>query len=109
MLCHCANARCSRKFQYLHQGKVFLMKSIRDDKDDFSPSINFAGRVDGIQYAWLCDKCASKFEVVLDAEERIKIRSLYPSSGLMAAMGVSIGMELLSVMDVFSGLADLMA
>jgi len=108
MLSKCANPPCNRKFRYLHQGKLFVLKSAHK-VDRSSSRVNFAGHVDGIQYAWLCDKCAGKYEVALDPDDRVKVRPLYEFSGIVATLGVSIGLPLLTAASIATDLSDLLS
>ena len=73
MLASCANPSCSSKFRYLHQGKLFVFNA-RKDKPATSARIDFAGQIDSRHYAWLCDQCTAKFDVVLDAQDQIMLR-----------------------------------
>lgn len=107
MLTLCANPRCSGEFRYLHQGEVFALESAHDG--EFSPRANFAGVVQGIQYAWLCDRCVPKFEVVLDRQERISVCLRRRFSGLIAAVGLSLGLQVLSAVNAASDLGALLA
>jgi hypothetical protein len=108
MLSKCTNPSCSHKFRYLHQGKLFLLKS-SNNEDTSSSRLNFAGRVDGIQYAWLCDKCATQYELALDREDKVKIRTRYELSGIIATIGISVGLQLLSAANIAGELCDLIA
>ena len=65
----CANSSCSRKLRYLHQGKLFVLPGADHKKNPFDESGRMA-------YAWLCDECASKFEVFLDTSNHIALRPL---------------------------------
>jgi len=96
MLSNCANPSCSSKFRYLHQGKLFYLKSNGNDQIT-SSRLDFAGHVDQLHYAWLCDRCAPTFEVVLDSEEQIKIRARYDFTGLAGIMGAWIGLPALGI------------
>ena len=91
MTAKCANPSCSAEFAYLHQGKVFVLKSSCRNSM-FSSRLNFAGQAKGLQYAWLCDGCVSQYEVVLDSECQVKVRSRYRFSGLIAGWAVTIGL-----------------
>jgi len=84
MLASCANPSCSSKFRYLHQGKLFVFNARRDQAAT-SDRVNFAGQIDRRQYAWLCDECTAKFEVVLDAQDQIKLRERSRIRGVAAA------------------------
>jgi len=89
MLSSCANPSCSSKFRYLHQGKLFLLRSDHN-QNVTSSRVNFAGTVNHIHYAWLCDQCLQKFEVVLDSDNLIKVRARYRFSGLAVAAVASL-------------------
>ena len=108
MLSSCANSSCSNKFRYLHQGKLFLMKS-NDKQQQISTRVNFAGRIDHVSYAWLCDECAHKFEVVLDANESIKVRPRPNLSGLTAAIVSAIGIKLAPALTFACHVGDTLA
>ena len=91
MIAKCANPSCKAEFLYLHEGRVFVLNS--DAKKRASSSrANFAGQAKGLQYAWLCDGCASNYEVVLDNEGELKLKSHNRYTGLIAGLGVSIGL-----------------
>lgn len=107
MLSKCANARCPRQFRYLHQGKLFYLKSARHN--DISSRVNFAGCIKGFDYAWLCAECASKFEVVLGAGQKMVVRPRYRISAVVAGVGMTIGLHLLSAATVVGDLSELVA
>ncbi|HET9695306.1 MAG TPA: hypothetical protein VFP40_00485, partial [Terriglobales bacterium] len=69
-----ANPACSAIFDYLHQGRVLVLTSVQES-DGMSSRVNFSGHIDHATYMWLCDACLKKFEVSLDIEGRIKLRS----------------------------------
>jgi len=102
----CASPGCSEKFRYLHQGKVFVLGSTRRE-NLVSSRVNFAGYVDYLQYVWLCDKCARRFDCVLDDEHRIKIRARREFSGLIVALVSAMGLQLVPALDLFSDLCEL--
>jgi len=104
----CANPGCSEEFQYLHQGKVFVLGSNRRE-NLISSRVNFAGCLDYLQYVWLCDKCAQRFDCVLDDETRIKIRARRKFSGLIVALVSAMGFRLIPALDLFSDLWELVA
>lgn len=100
MLSKCANPHCSSKFRYLREGKLFLLNFKRMD---------CAGQVAQPHYAWLCDLCTQKFEVVLDAEDGMKIRARYDLSGLGAALAAVIGLHVASAMGLVSDVCELVS
>ncbi len=73
MLSSCANPSCSNQFRYLHQGKLFLLKC-STNKGKVTKTVDFAGHVDYLHYAWLCDNCSQTLEVVLDSADRVMVR-----------------------------------
>ena len=81
MLSSCANPSCSRQFRYLHEGKLFLL-TLKLDETITSAEGKPAQQATEVQYAWLCDQCTQRFEVVLDSEGRVKVRSRYDALGL---------------------------
>lgn len=105
MLARCANPSCSAEFLYLHEGKLFLLKS-NCGRGKFSSRLNFSGHVQGLQYAWLCDNCSRRFEVVIDSEDTVKLRSRYGFAGIVAGLWASIGLPLLYASSVASQLSD---
>jgi len=108
MLSSCANPSCVRKFRYLHEGKLFLLQSSRNENTT-SKRVDFAGHVDHLHYAWLCDHCARVFEVVLDSEDRIKIRTRYDLSGLAVGFIAVVGLHIASSVSVASDICGLVA
>lgn len=108
MLAKCANPSCTAEFLYLHAGKLFLLKSTGKGPA-CSARVNFSGHVHGIQYAWLCDQCASKYEVVIDPDQKLKVRSRFHYAGLIAGLGASIGVPLLWASALANEFCDLVA
>ena len=107
MLSSCANPSCTRKFRYLHQGKLFLLSSKSTEKIA-SANVDFAGQVEQLHYAWLCDTCAATPEVVLDSENRIKVRARYNFSGLAVGVAGAIAVQWALAADIASCLCELM-
>lgn len=108
MLSSCANPSCIRKFRYLHEGKLFLLQSSRNEQST-SKRVDFAGHVDHLHYAWLCDHCSRMFEVVLDSEDRIKIRTRYDLTGLAVGFAAVVSLHLASGVSVAAEFCGLMA
>ena len=58
MLSKCANPKCSARFRYLRQGRIFNL-----EVKQFSP--NGCGEASHrVEHFWLCDHCAAIMEVV---------------------------------------------
>jgi hypothetical protein len=74
VVARCVNPTCSASFDSLDQGQVFVLNSVQDTHD-VSSRVNFSGHIDHITYVWLCDACLRKFEVSLDSEGQMKLRS----------------------------------
>ncbi|SRR5579883_795864 len=72
MAAQCANPHCSSQFAFLHEGRVFVLRTT-DDKAVISKRANFFGTIRRVQYAWLCDACAKKMTVVLGSDDRIQV------------------------------------
>jgi len=105
MLARCANPSCRAEFVYLHEGKLFLLKS-SGGRGEFSSRLNFSGQVEGLQYAWLCDQCATRYEVAIDSEGAVKVRGQRNFTGIVAALVASIGLPLLYASSVASQVSD---
>jgi hypothetical protein len=108
MLSTCANPSCSSKFRYLHQGKLFVLRS-NGNADITTARLDFAGHVNQLHYAWLCDRCARTFEVVLDLEDQVKIRARYAFKGLAVAVTAAIGLNFSPAMSFTCVLCELLA
>lgn len=108
VLSKCANPSCSHKFRYLYQGRLFFLKAERNH-NDISSRVNFAGHVKNVEYAWLCDKCSLQFEVVLDSEERLKLRARYLLAGSCASVAMAIGFKLTSALGLATCLCEYVA
>jgi hypothetical protein len=106
MLSSCTNPSCPKKFRYLHQGKLFLLHS-HGNEEITSARLDFAGHVDKLHYAWLCDTCAPNFEVVLDSEDKVKMRARYDFSGLVVAFAAVIITQLAPALFLTSELSPL--
>ena len=64
MVSKCANPRCSERFLYLHQGKIFQLTPTPDVEavgGGFSPSL--------CERFWLCDKCCKEMTLVWGGTE----------------------------------------
>ncbi len=108
MLSSCANPSCSGKFRYLHEGKLFLLKSFANDEIT-TTRLDFAGRVNQLHYAWLCDRCAPTFEVVLDSEGKVKVRARYDFTGLAVAVAATVGVQFAAALTVACDMCQLAA
>ncbi len=109
MLSSCANPSCANKFRYLHQGKLFLLRS-NDNRRITSARLDFAGSVDHLHYAWLCDQCSHEFEVLLDAENNdVKVRARYDLSGLVPLVMSIFAMKLAPAVAFLSDMTEMLA
>ncbi len=105
MTAKCANPSCSAEFVYLHRGKVFVLHSAHKART-FSSRLNFVGEAEGLQYAWLCDECVSHYEVVLDADGDLKVRSRYRFRGLIAGVAGPVSLYATSWLVQFGQLSS---
>ncbi len=73
MLSKCSNPGCSACFRRLHTGKLFRFDSPngRRSGDDTTPKTTR-----GAEFFWLCEACAAKFTLVLDAAVGTRVVSL---------------------------------
>jgi hypothetical protein len=81
MLSKCSNPTCTAHFLYLHAGRIFRFDARS------SAEIERGGRPKvpkGIEFFWLCEKCAAKFTLVADAAEGARVVSI-PLRALRAA------------------------
>ena len=108
MLSKCANPSCSAEFRYLHQGKVFFFKAAKIN-DLVSSRVDFAGRHDHLHYAWLCNKCVRKFDVVIDSDNNIRITPRPSHVGAIAVVGITLGLQLATAISVLGDLSELVA
>lgn len=74
MLSHCANAKCSRPFLRLGEGKLFLVEteSITHSSDLTIPLPPYARRPPRrVERYWLCNECAEVSTLVHDRQHGI--------------------------------------
>ncbi len=74
MLGQCANPSCSNEFRYLHEGKLFLIRS-RQNPDVPVDPYEYGRSEEPLRYVWLCSKCAENSEILLDDEGRVSVRT----------------------------------
>ena len=105
MLASCANASCTNKFRYLHQGKLFVFDG---QKHQSAPSdrLDFAGHIDQRHYAWLCDECTAKFEVILDAQDQLKLRERTRNRGVAVAAAAAALFKVVPAIALARDLAE---
>ena len=75
MVAKCANPRCSAKFRFLKQGKLFLSEQI--PPTHAAPTSRAPRGKGGVQHFWLCADCCRSFTLVRD-EHEIRIVPLHP-------------------------------
>lgn len=64
MVSHCANPLCARSFRSLKQGRLVVLPPLRK-------SVSPEGGQPTV--AWLCEECASSFDVIRDDDGRVQV------------------------------------
>lgn len=80
MLSKCFNPDCAAHFLHLHTGKLFRFdfKGVRAQHEYGSELAR------GVEFFWLCDKCAGKLTLVADAAHQIRAVPLHSRSAAAA-------------------------
>jgi hypothetical protein len=74
MLSHCANAKCSRPFLRLGQGKLFLLETECVAKPgERTPPSYVRQQARRVERYWLCDQCAGVWTLVHDQNQGIAL------------------------------------
>lgn len=68
MLSKCANPGCTASFRYLHRGRLFQFES-RNRPQAESERMP----VQGVEFFWLCENCATKYWLVSDADHGVRV------------------------------------
>ena len=68
MVSKCANPACSAPFRYLHEGRIF---TVRSD----TPSHRSDGADPNVERYWLCSTCSNNLTLVLQ-NGRVTLRAL---------------------------------
>jgi len=79
MLSKCANPECSTRFLYMRGGKLFRwdrLEGVKNSRPNSSLTIKKQSR--GVEFFWLCDKCALKMTVVFRKGIGITTKPLLP-------------------------------
>ena len=70
MLKKCANPKCSTQFKYLREGRLFRLVFETPMQGTSSPGVRQVRR--GERF-WLCGDCSSKFTLVFDGTQGVKL------------------------------------
>jgi hypothetical protein len=74
MLSKCANARCSKPFLRLSEGKLFLVETTLGATVDSHPSHGGPRASSNcVERYWLCDDCAKVWTLIHDRHEGIAL------------------------------------
>ncbi len=65
MVSTCANPQCSAPFHHIHEGRLFVIDP--RDRKGVAPQRQSVG----LQFYWLCQTCAERFTVAIDATDRV--------------------------------------
>ena len=68
MLSKCANPSCLAKFQYMHEGKLFVV-----DEHASGGASEFRAAPHRLRYFWLCSQCAQTLTVACDGRSWGKV------------------------------------
>ena len=93
MLSQCANARCSKPFLRLREGKLFLVETDRLAKPGEAaapPFVRARQQHRHVEHYWLCDACAAQWTLIYDRDEGVALAPLRrPAMGVAVAMSAS--------------------
>ena len=74
MLSKCANPACSKRFRYLHEGKLFLIEPEAGTTRAESRAVRQdTGKSRAIHYVWLCSSCRRDMTVYVDDEDKVRV------------------------------------
>lgn len=75
MLSKCANPECSTRFLYMRGGKLFRWDQLQGVKDS---GLAIRKESHGVEFFWLCDRCAPQMTVVYRKGVGITMKPLLP-------------------------------
>ncbi|MGA8154301.1 MAG: hypothetical protein WB952_25375 [Terriglobales bacterium] len=79
MLSKCANPECSTRFLYLRGGKLFRWDQLQGVKHAGADSgLTLKREAHGVEFFWLCDKCAPRMTVVFRKDVGIAMKPVLP-------------------------------
>jgi hypothetical protein len=82
MVSKCSNPLCSASFLYLHIGKLFRF----DTPSEQGRTVGNAPKpFKKIEFFWLCEGCATKFTLVMDAQTVARVVALHAQARAAAA------------------------
>lgn len=79
MLSHCANSQCRKPFLRLRDGKLFLVeidRLTRPGEPAHPPFIHARKEQRAVEHFWLCNECSSRWSLVYDRDEGIRLTPL---------------------------------
>ena len=89
MLSHCANAKCSKPFLRLREGKLFVVEAGRFNsrEAEYPPGLPLREAQQRIERYWLCDSCAAVWTLIFDRHDGVRLVPLpRPVASVPAAM-----------------------
>lgn len=64
MLSKCANPACDAKFQYLHAGRVYVVRyRASTHHNAIQAGLDFSEELDRIEHVWLCAVCCRSMTI----------------------------------------------
>ena len=79
MLSQCANAKCSKPFLKLRDGKLFLVETDRVAKPGEAavpPFVRARQRQRHVEHFWLCDDCSAEWTLIYDPDRGVALAPL---------------------------------
>ena len=74
MLSKCANPACEAKFQYLHSGKVYVVRPhAHRHENSISTRLEFAETTEGEYYVWLCETCSNSMTIQANGRGEVRV------------------------------------
>jgi hypothetical protein len=72
MLSKCANPVCDAKFQYLHSGKVYVIR-YQARAHERTIGLEFSQEVERTVYVWLCADCSRGMKVQTNGKGEYRV------------------------------------
>jgi hypothetical protein len=74
MLSKCANPVCDTKFQYLHQGRVYVVRyRAFAQQKMLSSGLEFSEELDRVEHLWLCSDCSRSMKIEAHGTGEIRV------------------------------------
>lgn len=75
MVSKCANPACNTPFRYLHEGRIFTVRTDHLRRRD--------GADPSVERYWLCSNCSGSMTLVMEAGQvRLRALSAIPEAGI---------------------------